>query len=173
LTGLKAYAVVLAGFAIVGELVLSSSSPAQAANPQPSPTPETRSVWDGVYTEKQAARGQDVYHENCSSCHGDKLTGKADEDVPALVGDRFHDLWDDRKVGDLFKKIRRTMPQDDPGRLTEQQAADVVAFLLSANKYPPGETELPVDQAALTRIMIPGAKPGSPAKDKPADRSLQ
>jgi len=171
LTGLKACAVVLAGLATVGGGFLSS--PAQTGNPQPSPTPKTRSVWDGVYTEKQAARGQDVYQENCSSCHGDKLTGKTDGDVPALIGDRFHDIWDDRTVGDLFKKITRTMPQDDPGRLTPEQAADLVAFLLSANKYPSGETELPAEQAALAKILIQGAKPGSPAKDRPLDHSLQ
>lgn len=106
-----------------------------------------------------------MYNENCSTCHGDKLTGKADGDVPELIGDRFHDLWDDRSVGDLFKKIRRTMPQDDPGRLTSPQAVDVVAFILSCNKFPAGKDELVPELPVLAAIRIedkPKEKPGAP-----------
>lgn len=145
---------------MTGGLVFASL--AQTPTPQPSPTPETRSVWDGVYTEKQAQRGEAVFHENCSTCHGNDLTGKPKEDIPPLTGDRFHDLWDDRTVGDLFKKISRTMPQDDPGRLNPQQAVDVVAFVLSFNKFPAGKDELVPEIPLLTAIRIE-AKP----KEKP------
>ena len=30
----------------------------------------SRSVWDGVYTDEQAKRGQTLYGKECSSCHG-------------------------------------------------------------------------------------------------------
>src|SRR5207249_5964670 len=42
----------------------------------------------------------------------------------------------------LFDRIRKTMPQSKPGRLTRQQDADVLAFLLNINKFPAGKTEL-------------------------------
>lgn len=48
---------------------------------------ESRSVWDGVYTEEQAKRGETVYGKECSSCHGDLLTGG--ESAPALTGGVF------------------------------------------------------------------------------------
>jgi cytochrome c len=133
----------------------------QTANPQASPTPPpgNHSVWDGVYTEKQAERGEAFFHHTCSSCHGDKLTGKESESAPALTGKGFMDEWDGRTVGDLFKKILRKMPQDDPGTLTPQQSADLVAFLLSFNKFPAGKTELPPENEPLAAIWFEAKKP--------------
>jgi len=126
--------------------------PGQSPGAQPPPAP--RSVWDGVYTEKQGQRGEAIYHEDCSSCHGDQLSGKSEEDIPALSGGRFHDTWNGRTVGDLYKKIVRTMPQDDPGRLDARQSTDVVAFILSFNKLPAGQAELPADDKILSEIRI-------------------
>jgi len=36
----------------------------------------SRSVWDGVYTEAQAKRGEAIYEQNCVSCHGPALMEK-------------------------------------------------------------------------------------------------
>ena len=47
------------------------------------------------------------------------------------------------------------MPQDAPGRLSDAEYTDVVAFMLEANSYPAGEVELPADKAALDEIMNP------------------
>ena len=121
--------------------------------------PPYRSVWDGVYTEKQAQRGEALYHETCSSCHGDKLTGKDSENAPPLTGEKFEMIWNERTVGDLFRKILRKMPQDDPGTLTPQQSADLAAFLLSFNKFPAGKNELPADNEPLAAIHFDGKKP--------------
>ncbi len=159
---MKAPLFVVAGFTVVGAFFAVLR--AQNAIPQPTPAPESHSVWDGVYTEKQAARGEALYEEYCSSCHGDKLTGNTEEDIPALVGGHFSNAWNGRTAGDLFKKILRTMPQDDPGRLKREQSADVVAFLLSANTFPAGKAELPVEERYLAGIRIeakPTEKPGS------------
>lgn len=129
----------------------------QTSNPPPSPQfPQLHTIWDGVYAEKQAQRGLALYQHQCSSCHGDKLTGKATDSVPALTGRDLEVDWNGRTVADLFKEILRKMPQDDPGALTPQQSADLVAFILNFNKFPPGEAELPPesDQLAVIRILI-------------------
>jgi len=42
-----------------------------------------RSVWDGVYTAGQAARGDALWADKCSKCHGPDMTGG---DAPSLVG---------------------------------------------------------------------------------------
>ena len=103
-------------------------------------TEESKSVWDGVYTEEQAKRGEPIYRKECASCHGETLTGG--ESSPPLTGGAFLANWNGLTVGDLFERIRKTMPQSAPGRLTRQQDSDILAFMLSANKFPAGKTEL-------------------------------
>jgi len=131
---------------------------AQSASPQTAPV-ASHSVWDGVYAEKQAQRGQVLYGQQCSSCHGEKLAGKESEDVPALTGRDFESEWKGRTVGDLFRKILRKMPQDNPGQLTPQQSADLAAFILSFNAFPAGKTELPAQNEALVGIRFDDKKP--------------
>ncbi len=112
----------------------------------------TRSVWDGVYSEEQANRGSAIYAKECASCHGTELTGG--ESAPALVGDAFLSNWNGTTAGDLFERIRKSMPQDDPGRLSRQKDADVLAFMFSANKFPAGKTDLARETEALNQIKL-------------------
>jgi hypothetical protein len=44
------------------------------------------------------------------------------------------------------------MPRDDPGSLTAEEYAAVVAYMLRLNGRPPGERELPADAEALARM---------------------
>ncbi len=90
---------------------------------------DSRSVWDGVYTEEQAKRGETIYRKECAACHGDILTGG--ESAPPLTGGAFLANWNGLTMGDLFDRIRKTMPQSAPGRLTRQQDADILAFMPS------------------------------------------
>jgi cytochrome c len=112
----------------------------------------THSVWDGVYSEDQAKRGNTLYSKECASCHGTELTGG--ESAPPLAGDAFLSNWNGTTVGDLFERIRKSMPQDDPGRLSRQQDADILAFLLSANKFPAGKTDLDRETEVLKLIRF-------------------
>lgn len=50
------------------------------------------------------------------------------------------------------------MPQDDPGRLSPQQTADAIAYILSANKFPPGKAELAQERARLREIRFEAVK---------------
>ena len=112
----------------------------------------TRSVWDGVYTADQSKRGGAVYAKECASCHGAELTGG--ESAPPLTGGAFLSNWNGLTVGDLFERIRQSMPLDDPGRLSRQQDADVLAFILNANEYPAGKAELDKQTEVLKLIKI-------------------
>lgn len=121
------------------------------AHPQePAASSDSRSVWDGVYTDDQAKRGEPVYHKECATCHGDSLAGG--ESAPPLSGGGFLSNWDGLTVGDLFDRIRESMPQDNPGRLSRQQDADVLAFMLQANEFPAGKTELDKQTEVLKLI---------------------
>lgn len=109
-----------------------------------------RSTAEGVYTEAQAARGEQVNVEMCSSCHFPE-----DE----WVGEEFLGKWLDRSAKDLFHDIRTTMPEDFPDSLSGQQYADVLAYIFRLNGMPAGPTELKPDDASLGRILIERTKP--------------
>src|SRR5262249_17497096 len=55
----------------------------------------------------------------------------------------------------LAHKISRTMPRDDSPRLTPQESADVLAYVLQMSKFPSGRTELVMDDAALKQWSLP------------------
>ena len=115
------------------------------------------SVWDGVYTEAQAKRGEAVYVQRCAVCHQPDLEGG--DMTPALVGGVSTANWNDLPLSDLFDRIRITMPLDSPSTLSRAQTADVVAFLLKSNKWPAGETDLPRELEPLREIRIQALKP--------------
>ena len=73
---------------------------------------------------------------------------------PALAGDVFVKTWLTLMVGDLFDRVRTSMPMDKPGSLTPEATSDIVAFMLQANDYPAGSAELRPDPAALKGITI-------------------
>jgi mono/diheme cytochrome c family protein len=111
-----------------------------------------RSVSDGVYTAAQAARGQTVYTSRCAGCHAPTLAGRTG---PPLIGDGFLAVWETQPLLELANKIQRTMPKDETERLTPQQAADVLAYMLQAGKFPAGSAELAMDETALKQITFP------------------
>jgi len=119
----------------------------------------SRTVWDGVYTEDQAKRGEGVYAKECASCHGSELTGG--ESAPALAGDSFFANWNGLTLGDLFERIRVSMPQNAPGSLSRQQNADILAFILKVNQFPTGKTELDRQTDILKQIKFDSTKPKS------------
>jgi hypothetical protein len=74
--------------------------------------------------------------------------------APPLNGSGFISNWSTLTVGDLFERIRLTMPDGDPGKLSRQQNADVVAYILKVSKYPAGKTELPSQTEVLKQIRF-------------------
>jgi quinoprotein glucose dehydrogenase len=117
----------------------------------------THSIWDGVYTTEQSTRGAALYATECASCHGSALTGG--ESAPPLTGGEFFSNWNGLTVGDLFERIRTTMPASRPGRLTREQDADVLAYMLSVSQFPAGKAELEHQTEPLKQIRFDPYKP--------------
>jgi S-disulfanyl-L-cysteine oxidoreductase SoxD len=136
--------------------MMMAGSPLAAQEPS---TSDTKSVWEGVYTAEQAKRGEAAYKSGCSSCHGDTLKGAGES--PALAGSAFMSNWSGLPLEDLYERIRRSMPQDNPARITRQQKLDIVAYILSMNKFPNGNTDLPRQPELLKLIRIQANKPDS------------
>jgi cytochrome c len=144
------------GFLYLFMLLARPAARSQEGTPPPSDG-ASRSVWDSVYSEEQADRGHSVYHSQCETCHGETLTGG--DEVPPLAGGQFLANWNGLTMGDLFERVRKTMPLNNPGKLTAQQNADVLAYLLDFNMFPTGKTELPPASEALKQIRIEATKP--------------
>jgi len=114
------------------------------------------SVWDGIYSAEQARKGEALYRQECASCHGEKLEGRGQ--APPLTGADFIMDWNGMTVGDLFEKMQTSMPADQPGHLSREQNATLLAFILSANQFPAGAAELSTDGERLQQIRFEAAK---------------
>ncbi len=116
-----------------------------------------RTVWDSVYSDEQAARGETLFKDKCSRCHGETLKGI--DDAPPLAGKEFLSGWEGKTLGTIFERINSSMPSDDPGTLSKAQISDLVAYILRFSAFPAGKTDLPADGDALKAIQIVAAKP--------------
>ena len=107
----------------------------------------------GVYTRAQAERGKERFVTSCGNCHGVDLKGAA-ERGPALAGDPFMKIWQERTAGTLFTKIKSDMPRNRPGSLTDDVYMDIVSFILQSNAFAEGPKEL----SAAVLDSVPLAK---------------
>jgi len=115
------------------------------------------SVWSGVYTAAQNKRGEELHASVCVMCHGVRLNGAAQPEMPpspAIARTTLLRKWSGQSVAALFVIVRHTMPPDAPGTLTDQQAIDAIAHMFAMSDMPPGDKELPPDPKALANILI-------------------
>ena len=111
-----------------------------------------RTVWDGVYTADQARRGAEAYERACAECHGADLGGG--DMAPGLAGVQFVYNWHGFSARDLFERLRVSMPPDQPNRVSRQDKADILAFMLEANGMPAGDAELASRTGPLGAIQF-------------------
>lgn len=141
---------VIAGAVAASAVLIVSAS---AANARDVRRTEALSGWStlradtvaAVYTEAQAARGKEVFKAVCAECH----------EVEDLTNGDFHENWDGTTLYEFFDNIRRTMPDENPGTLTQEQYRDVTAYLLQLNKLPAGQVEFAGDSAAASAVRLP------------------
>lgn len=114
---------------------------AQTATPR-------RTVWDGVYTEAQAARGAMAFGQSCAGCHALATEGKA-----PLVGDPFWKSFAQKSVSDLLEFVSAYMPNGAPGSLNAAAYQDIVALMLKSNGFPSGTAELTPNTIAGVQIV--------------------
>jgi mono/diheme cytochrome c family protein len=136
-------------------------------------TPQEIAKWDiairpdgkGLPTgQGDAAKGKVIYALKCAACHG--ATGAEVPDVklpaPALISDTsakskpktIGNYWPYATT--LFDYMRRTMPYNLPGSLTDNEVYSLTAYLLNANKIIPADAVL--DATTLPKIVMPAKK---------------
>ena len=91
--------------------------------------------------------------------------------TPPLVGGDFLSNWTGSTLGDLFERIRKTMPMNKPGSVSRDVIPDILAYMLNVNKFPVGETELSRDAQLLKKIRIEAPKPDQNNKTNKSDKS--
>jgi cytochrome c553 len=116
-----------------------------------------KTQWDGIYTTEQAQRAEPMYTKLCATCHGAALEGG--EMAPPLAGSDFAQNWDTLSMYELVERMRTTMPQEDPGSLSRQQNADLLAYMLMKDKVPAGTTELRGSADTLNGIKFQAQRP--------------
>ena len=114
-----------------------------------------------LYTVQQAKQGKQVFDKSCTSCHGPTSQGIS---APPIGGATFLNKtkllhW---KVSDMRNVVVSSMPADNPGSLSKEQYAEVLAYLLAVNCYPAGSECVPTSETSALKQTklhpIQGAK---------------
>ena len=108
-----------------------------------------------TFDAAQVAHGKELYGNACAKCHGADLEGNT---APALSGTSFAPLSHSHlTIGGVFGYMATNMPADQPGKLKDEDYADLMAFLLASNGYVAGKNKLTADTAhASTAPLIAG-----------------
>jgi mono/diheme cytochrome c family protein len=101
------------------------------------------STADGVYTAEQAATGKDLYGKVCEGCH-----------QPAkFAGAEFTRAYGSKPLSEIDGAMAE-MPADNPGSLSREDVAALIAYFLSMNDYPAGQTPLSGATDTLKSITV-------------------
>lgn len=131
------------------------------------PSSVAQQLSQAEYQTAQAERGAALYQQQCAACHLPDLQGSFE--AVALRDSAFVDNWRNRAPEEMLDLLRRTMPTQAPGSLSDEEYLDLIAFLLQANGVASGATALAANsdtvlfigeesdlQAAPARTPVPG-----------------
>jgi cytochrome c len=127
------------------------------------------------YGKSQADRGKALYAQDCSKCHMENLKGNcpaenlsstsyvcgAEGSAPPLVGPSFMQRF--YSVGDLYSRVKWTMPSDQGNTLSSADNLNIVAFLLQANGISAGKEDLKNDVNAMKSMVLSEKSPANRA----------
>ena len=129
--------------AAVAVIVAQPSSAVQAS--------AQKSTNDGVYSKVQADGAKAQFAKICADCHPFTEAGKKKpKDVP-LGGETFFENWTGRPLSELATTISLTMPNDGSAVVSEEEALNLVAYILQQNGFPAGSKAL--DKAGESAVV--------------------
>ncbi len=105
-----------------------------------------------TFEQAQTTHGKALYSSSCAKCHGAQLQGIT---APALQGPSFAPPSNSHlTVGGIFTYMATNMPADRPGKMKDQDYADIMAFLLMSNGYKPGGAKMTADSARASKLPL-------------------
>lgn len=97
-----------------------------------------------IYTIEQAQQGENLFDSLCARCHS----------ISEFSGRSFDTIWVGTPLSALYVRIANTMPLDQPGSLSNNQALALTSHILASNGMPPGNKPLKADLDWLTDILV-------------------
>ena len=101
---------------------------------------------DKIFSKQQAKIGASLYKNNCLICHDKKYFR------PVFKA------WDGQSLGTFYLVMSSSMPESNPGSLSQQEYVDILAYILSLNRYSSGEDVLLPSTEILNKITISARK---------------
>jgi mono/diheme cytochrome c family protein len=114
---------------------------------------EAQQALPPTYSDSQAVRGRQWFESVCQACH----------EIKDMTSPDFKVKWAGRTAFDLFEIISTTMPEEEPGTLTQRTYVDIVAYLMQLNGIPAGTTALSAEQSALSSARLTFAPHATPS----------
>ncbi len=99
-----------------------------------------------LWSQQPEHPGVALYTTLCADCHGKNGEGVNDEYDEPLIGDRSLEA--------LTRRVKRTMPDDDPGSLTDEEAAQISAYIYDAFYSPAAQVRNRPPEVELARLTI-------------------
>ncbi len=162
-------------------LVLSMAALAQTPDLGHPATPEEIAVWDISIGPDGAGlppgngspqQGEAVYAAKCVACHGEKGSGKPNDQLVGGIGTLTGDQPAVKTVGSfwpyattLFDYVRRAMPFNAPRSLSNDEVYAVCAYILQLNGIIAENAVM--NAQTLAKVQMPnrdGFVPFSPQK---------
>jgi cytochrome c len=110
-------------------------------------------ILDDVFSVEQAERGRIVYDTQCAACHGKLLEGVS---APALTGSRFVRRWREGMLDGIYGFIKERMPlgrSPNLNPISDREYLDLVTFILKSNDFPPGKSDLALENLKTIRFV--------------------
>lgn len=109
------------------------------------------------FSVDQATRGEVVFKAFCASCHEPDFHS----------GEKFRSSWYGRTLLDYFRNVKATMPEDNPGGLSDDDYLRVITYILKLNGFRAGADSLKADTVELRRIQIAAPPNDSSTAQRP------
>ena len=108
----------------------------------------------GPFTQAQVDAGRIAFNANCGVCHGVNLQGGSHR--TPLTGSSFLVGWGNRSTAEYFRYIQTRMPYREPGTLSSETYAAIVAYILAANGAQPGSETLTAESSVRLDTIADG-----------------
>ena len=96
--------------------------------------------------EAKPRTGEEIYRQQCASCHGKSGEGTRESFPRPLCGER--------SLGQLSAFIAKSMPEDDPGSCVGDDAKKVAAYIYEAFYSPTARARNKPARVELARLTV-------------------
>jgi cytochrome c5 len=125
-----------------GSLVVWAAALAFSAGDSAQASTVQKTSNDAIYTKAQADGAKKQFDTLCADCHPFTVAAKKKpKDLP-LGDEPFFENWTGRPLKELVSLIALTMPNDGSAVVSDEEAVDLVAYILQQNGFPAGSEKL-------------------------------